>query len=428
MGHGFIRLVIITAAPVCVPGQQTGRDMAGSRTGQEQPAQRKPRSGIGRTMWAARLHGPSDLRVERVPHPGHPRPGEVLLKVRATGLCGSDLHSFLDGRIGDTVVESPLVLGHEFGAVIHAVGAGARDARHQPLGPGVRVAVDPAQPCGRCEQCEQGHPNLCPEVAFCGNHPYGGSLCEWIRMPGRCCFPVPDTLDDEAMAWLEPLGVALHTVDLAHLRVGHSVAVLGAGPIGLLILQLARRAGADPVYVADPLPWRRKWAERLGGVPVGGGGSEPVSEVAQSTGGRGVDVAIEAAWADSSVAQAADMTRPGGRLVVVGIASDDRLSLRASVARRKGLTLAFCRRMKHVYPRAIRLATGGGIVLRQLVSHRYPLAQAAAAFALNAAYEDRVMKVMIHTDMSRPADGAVGQAAGRRSARPGRTRTLKNGL
>jgi L-iditol 2-dehydrogenase len=217
-----------------------------------------------------------------------------------------------------------------------------------------------------------------------------------MHMPARCCFPLPDAIDDESGALLEPLGVALHAVDLAKLRVGSSVAILGAGPIGLMLLQVARLAGADPVFVTDPLAWRLEWAERLGGIPVAGD-ENVVCEVLRHTQGRGVDVAIEAAWAGESVSQAAEMSRLGGRLVVVGISGDDRLELKASTARRKGLTIVMSRRMKHVYPRAMALVQRGAVDLQGLVSHRYPLAYAVEAFRLNSAYEDRVCKVMVRS-------------------------------
>jgi L-iditol 2-dehydrogenase len=345
-------------------------------------------------MLAARLHGPADLRVERVPAPGPPGPGQALLRVKATGVCGSDLHSYQDARIGDTCVEGPLILGHEFSALVQETGPEALDGVFQPLQPGTRVAVDPAQPCGRCEMCEHGHPNLCRRLHFCGNYPDGGSLCQWMIMPAHACFPVPEAVNDTEAALLEPLGVALHAVDLARLRVASSVAILGAGPIGLLLVQLARLSGADPVFVADKFPWRLRLAEKYGAVALACG-EGAVARVQKETHGRGVDVAIEAAWADASVAQAAEMTRLGGRLVLVGIPSDDGLNLKHSTARRKGLTILMSRRMKHVYPRAMQLALNGRIDVRGLVTHRFPLDRAAAAFQLNAAYRDNVVKVMI---------------------------------
>lgn len=348
-------------------------------------------------MLAARLHGPKDLRVERVPHPGAPGHGQVLLRVKATGICGSDLHSYLDARIGDTAIGGPLILGHEFSAVVEAVGPGSVDGHFQPLKPGTRVAVDPAQPCGHCESCEKGHPNLCCHLAFCGNYPYGGSLCEWLHMPARSCFPVSRKIDDEAAALLEPLGVAIHAVDFAKLRVGCSVAILGAGPIGLLILQIAKLAGADPIFVTDKFPWRLKLAQKWGGIPIRYDKEDAAQRVMKETHGRGVDVAIEAAWAEESVAQAVEVLRLGGRLVVVGISGGNRLEFPASLSRRKGLTIIMSRRMKHTYPRAIRLAETGRVDLAGLVSHRFPLKKIPEAFKLNTAYADEVVKVVVRS-------------------------------
>jgi L-iditol 2-dehydrogenase len=352
------------------------------------------------TMMAALLYGPRDMRVEQIPCPEAPGPGMALLRVTAVGVCGSDLHTYMDGRIGDWVVKTPLVLGHEFGAVIESVGPDAFDGNFQLLRPGTRVAVDPAQPCGRCEMCEQGHPNLCHRLHFCGLYPDGGSLCEYMLMPAHCCFPVPAGIDDAGAALLEPLGIALHAVDLAKLHVADSVAILGAGPIGLLLLQVARLAGAIPIYVTDQFDWRLKLAERYGAIPINLAEVDPVQAVMQATGGRGVDAVFEAAWADHSVQQAADMARMGGRLVLVGIPGPDKLEMKHSTARRKGLTIRVSRRMKHVYPRAIKLVENGSIDLRGIVSHRFPLAGAPAAYELNVAYADQVNKIVIDISSS----------------------------
>jgi L-iditol 2-dehydrogenase len=354
-------------------------------------------------MRAARLHGPADLRLDKVPHPGKPGRGEALVRVSCTGICGSDLHSFLDGRIGDTAIQSPLITGHEFAGVVEELGPESLDGGFQPLQPGLRVAVDPARPCGRCEFCEQGDPHLCPQLRFCGNYPCDGCLCDWIRMPARNCFPVPDTIDDAGAALLEPLGVALHAVDLAHLRPAPSVAVIGAGPIGLLILQIVKLAGADPIFVSDKFAWRLKLAERWGAIPLPTDAEAGVHRVWKETRNRGADVAIEAAWGDVSIEQAARLAKPGGRVVLVGIPSNDRLEMRHSTARRKGLTLLVSRRMKQTYPRAIQLAQHGRVDLQGLISHRFPLSRAAQAFALNAAYRDNVVKVIIdHPSEMRP--------------------------
>jgi L-iditol 2-dehydrogenase len=346
-------------------------------------------------MLAARLYGPSDLRLEEVLHPGPPGCGRVLLRVKVTGICGSDLHSYQDARIGDTGLAGPLILGHEFSGVIEETGRESLDGLMEPLQPGTRVAVDPAQPCGECELCQGGNPNLCRRLRFCGNYPDGGSLCEWMHMPARCCFRVPEAMDDVAAALLEPLGVAIHAVDLAHIHVATSTAILGAGPIGLLILQAAKLAGADPVFVTDRLSWRLELARKFGGIPIHCEREDAARLVLKQTGGLGADVVVEAAWGGSAVEQAAEMTRPGGRMVLVGIPSDDRLAMKHSTARRKGLTVLFCRRMKHTYPRAMRLVERGLVDVHSLVSHHFPLQRAAEAFHLNTEYRDQVTKAMI---------------------------------
>ncbi len=346
-------------------------------------------------MLAARLHGPGDLRVERVARPGKPGRGESLLRVRVTTICGSDLHSFQEGRIGDTNIGAPLILGHEFSAVVEEVGGDAVDGFGQPLQRGSRVAVDPAQPCGRCDMCKDGHPNLCRHIRFCGVYPDNGSLCQWILMPAQCCFPVPDEVDDETAALLEPLGVAIHAVDLAKICAGASVAIVGAGPIGLLILKVAKLMGANPVYVSEKLPWRLELARKWGGEPIDPNESDPVKQVMDQTNGAGVDVAFEVAWGGEAIDQAAQMVKPGARVVLVGIPRDDKLELTHSVARRKGLTIVLSRRMKHCYPRAVKLVQSGQINMNGLVTHRFQLREAADAFRLNAVYRDHVVKVLI---------------------------------
>lgn len=348
------------------------------------------------TMLAARLHGPRDLRVDRIPHPGPPGPDQVLLRITAVGICGSDLHTYQDARIGDTTLDAPLTLGHEFAGIVEEIGPGeALDGEFNPLTIGTRVAVDPAQPCGRCEMCEQGHPNLCHRLHFCGLYPDAGSLSHWMHMPARTCFPLPDTIDNAGGALLEPLGVAIHATDLAKIKVANSVAILGAGSIGLFTLQTVRASGADPIFVIDQFPWRLAVAEELGAIPINFRVQDPIEAVLEATGGKGVDVGIEAAWADRSIHECAAMARLGGRLVLVGIPGDDNFQLTHSTARRKGLTIRMARRMKHVYPRAIKLAASGAVNLDCVISHRSPLEKAPVAFAMNEAYEDNVVKVII---------------------------------
>lgn len=338
-------------------------------------------------MRAVRLHAIGDLRLASEPEPTVPV-GEALLQVTAVGLCGSDLHWLEEAGIGDARLDRPLVLGHEFAAVV------ADGPRR-----GERVAVDPAVACEVCEFCREGHPNLCIALRFAGHGAEDGALRERMAWPLRCLFPLPDELTDVDGAMLELLGVALHAVDLGHLRPGMTVGVFGCGPIGLMVLQLARAAGTR-VLATDRLPHRLQAARDLGAHAVfqvsDAGRADPA--VWSATGGRGVEVAFEVAGENAAVEDAVASARPGGRVVLVGIPADDRTALTASAARRKGLTLKWSRRMKHTYPRATRLVQDGLVDVRSLVTHRFRLDQAPQAFEVARRREG--LKVVIEPSSS----------------------------
>jgi L-iditol 2-dehydrogenase len=338
---------------------------------------------------ALRLFAPRDLRVAEVPEP-EPGPGEVLIRVRAVGVCGSDVHYYVDGHIGDAVPTLPFTLGHEFAGEVAALGPGVTWPAV-----GTRVAVDPAVPCGKCEICLEGNPNCCPNVRFPGSAPVNGSLSEYYVHPAELCVPLPGALDFADGAMLEPLGVAVHALNLAKVRPGDSVAILGAGPIGLMLLQIAR-GSAGAVYVSEPIPERRALAARMGAAGVcDPSATDPVKWLQAETKGRGVDIAIEVAWGAEAVTQAVRMARPAGKLVIVGIPREDVVVFPAGTARRKGLSILMSRRMKFVYPRAIALVEAGIVDLRSLLTHRFPLERAAEAFELVATVGDGVVKAMV---------------------------------
>ena len=339
-------------------------------------------------MNVVRLHGPADLRFHQEPLP-QPAPGEALVRVTAVGVCGSDLHWLSEAGIGNDQLTQPLVLGHEFAGVVE--GELPADVPWLSAAPrsggGLRVAVDPAISCGMCAYCLEGNPNFCEKLRFAGHSVNDGALREYLAWPARFLHPLPDSLSDADGAMLEPLGVALHAFDLGHVKPGMSVGVFGCGPIGLLILQVARAAGAAYLFATDPLPHRLEAARELGAIAVQAGPhSEEVAElrqtIAQIAGRPGVDVAFEAAGEDPAVETAVEAARAGGRVVIVGIPAVDHYTFTASTARRKGLTIAICRRMKHTYPRAIRLVETGRVDVRSLVTHRFPLAQVHEAFAM----------------------------------------------
>jgi L-iditol 2-dehydrogenase len=341
-------------------------------------------------MKTARLHGLRDIRLDDIPTPD-PGPGEALIRVRAMGVCGSDVHFYVDGRIGDDIAPLPYILGHEFSGEIAALGPGVDGP---PVG--TRVAVDPAVPCGRCEVCLDGNPNCCPDTRFPASPPVQGALCEWYAHPAHLCVPLPASLDFADGAMLEPLGIGIHAMTLAKIKPGDAVAILGAGPIGLLLLQLALSSSVRAVYVSEPVPERRALAAELGATAVCDPQvDDPAAWLLEQTQGRGVDVAIEAAWGKEAVGQAVRMARPGGKVVLVGIPREDVTTFPNSAARSKGLTILMSRRMKSVHSRAIALVERGVVDLRTLVTHRFPLERAGEAFDLAASLQDGVCKAMI---------------------------------
>ena len=321
-------------------------------------------------MLALRLHPDRRLRLhdEAVPTPG---PGQALLRVTAVGLCGSDRHWMVDGGIGDAVLESPLVLGHEIAAVVES---GRLTGR--------RVAVDPADACGTCDLCRLGRSNLCQSIRFAGHGSTDGALREWMAWSEDCLYPVTGQVGDAEAALIEPLAVAVHAVSLATIPRDGSVAVIGCGPIGVLLVALARRAGASAVIATDPLRHRLDMATAFGATTVleaqaDGDGS---GAIRAATGGRGCDVVFEVAGETAAVETSVGAAAPGTDVILVGIPSDDRTTFTASVARRKGLTLKLVRRSTpDAFRHAVELAESGELDLGRLVSDRVSLQDAPLA-------------------------------------------------
>src|SRR5580693_9764273 len=324
-------------------------------------------------MRAARLYGAADLRVGEEPAP-EAAACQSLVRVTAVGICGSDLHWYSEGAIGDAKIARPLVPGHE----------GAGEIADGPRR-GERVAIDPAVPCERCRACRDGYRNLCYNIVFSGHGETDGMMREFMPWPSHLLHPLPDSLSDAGGALLEPLGVALWALDLGHVPFGGSVAVAGAGPIGLLLIQLLRAAGVSRVVTAEPLAHRREAAAKWG--------ADEVVTPRDDISGYGADVAFELAGNDDAVRIAFESVRPGGRVVLGGIPDSDTTTFRASLARRKGLTIALVRRMNETYPQAISLATRGAVDLASLVTKQVGLADTAAAF--DAAQQRTGLKVII---------------------------------
>ena len=340
-------------------------------------------------MRTLRLHGVGDLRLADEPDP-IPGPGEVLVRVTAVGICGSDLHWYDESRIGDAVLTRPLILGHEAAGVV----VGGPRA-------GQRVALDPQVPCGACETCAAGRGHLCPHVQFLGHSMTDGAMRELLVWPAENLVPLPDGIDDVAGAMLEPLGVAIHALRLARVRPGDSVGVFGCGPIGLLLIQLAHAAGATTVVATDRLPHRVDAARRLGAVGALVEGGTERGVLLAATAGRGVEAAIEIAGEDDAIETAVILARAAGTVVVAVIPAGDRSTIAASVARRKGLDIRFSRRMNRAYPRAIALVEAGAVDVSSVVTHRFGIADFEAGF--RTAVRRDGLKVIICPSAAAPA-------------------------
>jgi L-iditol 2-dehydrogenase len=321
----------------------------------------------GGAVRVARLHGTGDIRVGDEPAP-EPEPGEALVKVTAVGICGSDLHWWEDGEIGDAKLAHPLVLGHE----------GAGEIAGGPRR-GERVAIDPAIPDGTCRACRDGYRNLCYGIRFAGHGVTDGMMREYMTWPADLLHPLPDQVSESDGAMLEPLGVAIHSLDLGHVPFAGTASVTGCGPIGLLLIQLLRASGARSVLAVEPLAHRRAAAVRCGADKVADP-AELSPEAMRELTGYGVDVGFEAAGNDNGVRLALESVRPGGRVVLAGIPGNDSTTFQASLARRKGLTIAMVRRMNEVYSRAISLAARGAVDLPSLMSGQAGLGDVARAF------------------------------------------------
>lgn len=307
---------------------------------------------------AAVLHGVRDLRIELRPMP-EPGPHEVLVEVRAVGVCGSDVHYYEHGRIGDYVVREPLVLGHEASGVV--VGQGAQ-ARRLPLG--TRVALEPGVPCGRCRECRSGRYNLCPAVRFFATPPVDGAFARYVVLHEDFAHPVPDSLSDEAAALIEPFSVGLWAARRAGVRPGDDVLITGAGPIGLLAAAAVTLAGAASVTVVDINPHRLSSARAFGATATHDSSTEPFA--------GSVAVLIECTGHPGATRSGISALRPAGRAVLVGMGADEiTIPLAALQGREVQVTGTF--RYANTYPGAIAAAAAGRVDLDALVTHRFQL-------------------------------------------------------
>ena len=324
---------------------------------------------------AAVLYAPHDIRLEERPMP-QVGPHDVLVEVKAVGVCGSDVHYYEHGRIGTYVVRQPLILGHETAGVIVDVGTDVPQSRV-----GERVAIEPGIPDGTCEQCRAGHYNLCPNVRFFGTPPIDGSFANYVTVPTHFAYTLPDNMSNEEGAMIEPLSVGLWACRKARLRGGDHVLITGAGPIGLLAMKVAFALGVAKVTITDVFPQRLAIAQRLGATQIINVAEQPLAQADIQA-----DVLLECSGQQQALLEGIRSLHPAGVAVVVGMNAGEELLVPMSFIQNREITVTGTFRYANTYADAIALVASGRIDVRSLVTGRYPLE--AAEQALQATKQD----------------------------------------
>ena len=342
-------------------------------------------------MFAAFLTGIRQLEIRETPEPNLAGPRDVLLRVGAVGVCGSDVHYYTTGRIGSQAVTYPERVGHECAGTVVAMGHAVRGLR-----PGQRVAVDPLIACGECDQCRLGRRHTCRNQSFLGSPGQApGALAEVLVIPAECCYPIPDSMSMVEAAMVEPFSIGLYAQRLAGGAPGAKLAIFGAGPIGLSVLLACRSAGECTTYVTDLVDERLEVARLCGAAWAASPRVVDIVAAITELEPLGVDFVFECAGKQETLDQAVEILRPGGMVLVVGIPEVDRVSFPIHTLRRKELTIRNVRRQDGCTAASIDLIANGAARVDQLVTHHFPLARTQEAFDLVAGYRDGVVKAMI---------------------------------
>ena len=339
-------------------------------------------------MQAAELIAPRTLRLTNMPIED-PGPGEIQVRIEAVGVCGSDLHAYCEGGVGSTPNVYPMVLGHEPAGKIVKTGAGVSG-----LAAGDRGALEPALYCYHCEFCLSGHHNVCSNIRFLSNPYHPGFFRELINLPAVNFLPIPTGMSFDEATLAEPLAIALHSLRLASIHSGETVAVIGAGPIGLLTIAALRAAKAGRIWAVEPLAHRRELARGIG-ADVAMGPTEAAEEILRDTGQRGVDCAIDCAAGEHTTDQAIRITRNAGRVALTGIHSTPFVRMDGSAMRRKELTIFNVRRSNHETQDALELLDAHAEWFAQLLTHTRKIEQIDEAFAIASQYRNGVGKMIV---------------------------------
>lgn len=343
-------------------------------------------------MKAMRLVGLRKMELQTVSTPVVENDTDVLIQMTRVGVCGSDVHYYTEGKIGSQVVEFPFTVGHEGAGIVRQIGAAVTRVR-----PGDRVAIEPAMPCGGCDQCLAGRPHTCRQLRFLGCPKQAeGCLSEYIVMPETSCFSLPGSVSDDEGVLLEPLSIGVYAVKSSIPMRGANVGILGVGPIGLCILLAARVQGAGCIYVTDKIEARLGMARRLG---ADWGGNPEKGDVVQSINrlepGQ-CDVVFECCGQQEALDQGIELLKPGGKLMVVGIPPTlERVYFEIDKLRRKEICIQNVRRQNHCVQPALDMIARHAVDVNRMVTHRFPFGKTQAAFELVASYGKGVVKAMI---------------------------------
>ena len=343
-------------------------------------------------MKAMKLTGLRRMAMMEVPMPEPVKSHEVLIRMTCVGVCGSDVHYYVDGQIGLQVVRYPFAVGHEGAGVIESVGADVTRVR-----PGDRIAVEPAMSCHQCDQCLAGRPHTCRRLRFLGCPGQAeGCLSEYIVMPEECCHKIPETMTFEEAALSEPLSIGVYAVRRSIPLSGAKIGILGCGPIGLSVLLPALADGAAAVYVTDKLDYRLRVAEKAGAAWTGNPDREDIVAGITRKEPLLLDVVFECCGDQEAIHQAVKLLKPGGKLMLIGIPPTlEYFQFNVDAMRRKELCVQNVRRQNHCVQPALEMIANRRFDVNIMVTHRLPLAATPDAFEMVAGYRDNVIKAMI---------------------------------
>jgi len=337
------------------------------------------------------LTGIRQMEIVEVPKPKIKKDTDVLIKMERVGVCGSDIHYYVSGKIGSQVVKYPFAIGHEGGGVVVEVGSGVTHVKV-----GDSIAIEPAMPCWECDQCKAGRPHTCRNLKFLGNPGQAdGCLTEYLVMPETSCFPLYSGMTPEDGALSEPLAIGTYAVMKSIPMEGAKVGILGFGPIGMSVLLPAIAKGAEAVYVTDKLDGRLDLADKHGAVWTGNPDKEDVEGEIKEREPLLLDVVFECCGKQEAIENAVNLVKPGGKLMIIGIPEFDNWSFRVDELRHKEMTIFNVRRQNGALEPTLEMMRDNVINASKMITHRFPFAKTKEAFDLVAAYDDGVMKAMI---------------------------------